>query len=146
MYAWNLVSGFGNNTLHFIQASRVHATCGTIVRRNSAVDIHRGLCYHVCPSLLCPNTPRAVTWQVTFIADSATASAIDVRWSAGSCGELLEPSCERFEGFARGDRLIATQTVLSNGCVGDVVCTITDVSCASLSRPCTAPLHPFFSK
>jgi len=64
--------------------------------------------------------------QVTFIADSATASAIDVRWSAGSCGDLMDPSCELFEGFARGDRLTATQTVLSNGCAGEVVCTITD--------------------
>lgn len=71
---------------------------------------------------------ECVKLEVTFVADSATSSEIVVAWSAGACGELMEESHCRFEDYSPGARLIATQTVRSNGCPGEVVCTITDVS------------------
>lgn len=73
-------------------------------------------------------TGEDVQLEVTFVADSATHNEIVVAWSAGLCGDLLEESHCRFENYAPGDRLTATQTVRSNGWGGEVVCTITDVT------------------
>lgn len=73
-----------------------------------------------------------VELEVTFVADSATAHEIVAVWLVGTCGELLEASHCRFDNVQAGDRLTTTQTVRSNGCGGEVVCTVTDV-CLSTS-------------
>eukprot|EP00035_Acanthoeca_spectabilis_P029951 m.7096 g.7096 ORF g.7096 m.7096 type:complete len:241 (+) comp3911_c0_seq2:1097-1819(+) len=77
---------------------------------------------------------ECVKLEVTFVADSATSSEIVVAWSAGACGELMEESHCRFEDYSPGARLIATQTVRSNGCPGEVVCTITDDTSTATRR------------